>query len=104
RPSALNGHIMRGSGFRGLGRLAEARTAFQTALRHPPVGADALLGFAATALDLGDPRAAALASEHLVRGASRAEAYRGLVISYRQSGRNGDAQQTLEEARRRFPG
>ncbi len=104
QPNASNGHVMRGYALRGLGRLAEARTAFQTALRHPPVGADALLGFAATALDLGDAEAAAVAFEHLVRVAPSAEAYRGLVISYRQAGRDGDARQTLEEARRRFPG
>jgi Tfp pilus assembly protein PilF len=104
RPDSSNGHIMRGFALRGLGRLAEARTAFQTALRHPPVGSDALFGFAATALDLGDPSAAVAAYEHLVRVAPSADAYRGLVVSYSRAGRDGEAQRTLEEARRRFPG
>jgi tetratricopeptide (TPR) repeat protein len=104
QPNASNGHIMRGFALRGLGRLAEARTAFQTALRHPPVGADALLGFGATALDLGDAKAAAAAYEHLVQVAPSAEAYRGLVVSYQLAGRDVEARQTLEDARRRFPG
>jgi tetratricopeptide (TPR) repeat protein len=104
RPTASNGHVMRGFALRGLGRLADARTAFQDALRHPPFGADALLGFGATALELGDAKAAAAAYEHLVRAAPSAEAYRGLVVSYRQAGRDADARQALEDGRRLFPG
>jgi tetratricopeptide (TPR) repeat protein len=103
-PSASNGHVMRGFALRGLGRLDDARAAFQSALRNPPFGADALLGFGATALELGDAKAAAAAYEHLVRVAPSAEAYRGLVVSYRQAGRDAEARQALEDARRRFPG
>lgn len=103
RPDAPNGYVMRGFALRGLGRLADAQAAFQTALQRQGVGMDALYGLGATALDLGDATTAVRAFEQLVRVAPSAGAYRGLVIGYRQTGRDADANRVAEEARRRFP-
>lgn len=103
RGDVPNGYVMRGFALRGLGRLAEARASFETALRLPGVGQDALFGLAATALEQGDARTAAAGFEHLASVGPSADVYRGLIASYRQLGRDGDAARAIEEARRRFP-
>jgi tetratricopeptide (TPR) repeat protein len=83
RPDAPNGWVMKGVALRFLGRLGEARTSFQMALRLPQPPPAALLGLGATALEQGDFAMATRAFEELARAAPSPEAYRGLVASYR---------------------
>ena len=104
RPEAPNGHVMRGYALLGLGRPAEARASFERALRLPRAQPDALLGYGSAALQEGDTLAAVRSFEHLVHVAPSAEAYRGLVASYRQAGRSADAARTAAVGHERFPG
>ncbi len=103
RSDAPNGHVMRGNALRGLGRLTEARVAFEQPLHRPPVPVDALRGFAETSLALGDVGRATLAYERLVAEVSDADAFRGLIASYRQTGREADAARIAAVAHARFP-
>jgi len=93
-----------GFALRGLARFADAHASFERALSLPDAQPDALFGLAATALDLGDLRAAQGGFELLVRVAPTADAYRGLVESYRRAGRLPDADRAAAVARARFPG
>jgi tetratricopeptide (TPR) repeat protein len=104
RPGAPSGHVMRGFALRSLARFADAHASFERALALPDAQPDALFGLAATALDLGDLRAAQGGFERLVRVAPTADAYRGLVESYRRAGRLPDADRAAAVARARFPG
>jgi tetratricopeptide (TPR) repeat protein len=103
RPDVPNAYLVRGSALRGLRRFAEAEKAFETAVRLAPGMPDALLGLGATAIDAGDFATATQAFEGLVAVAPSADAYRGLVHSYRQTGRAEDAARTAAAARQRFP-
>src|SRR3989441_12443354 len=103
QPDVPNGHVVRGFALRGLERLDEARAAFQEALRLAPGLPDALLGLGATAIERGDFGEAAQAFERLVAIAPSADAYRGLVYSYRMAGRDEDTARVTAAAHERFP-
>jgi protein O-mannosyl-transferase len=102
-PDVPNAYVVRGFALRGLERHDEARQAFEAALRIAPTMPEALLGLGAGAIDQRDFAAAASAFERLVAVAPVADAWRGLVFSYRQLGRTEDAARAAATARERFP-
>ena len=87
-----------------MGRFKDAREAFEEALRRAPAQPEALLGLGATAIDLQDWSLATSTFERLIKVAPVQDAYRGLVYSYRQAGREADASDTAALARSLFPG
>jgi len=103
RPDQPNGHVVRGFALRGLGRLAEARAAFEEAVRVAPESPEALVGLGATALDESDFKLATSAFERLVKVLPSQDAYRGLASSYSQAGRDQDAARVAAKARELFP-
>ena len=103
RPDQPNGHIVRGFALRGLERLKEAQAAFEEAVRIAPESPEALVGLGATALDEDDFQLAASAFERLVKVLPSQDAYRGLVSSYSQAGRDEDAARVAAKARELFP-
>ncbi|TMA39392.1 MAG: tetratricopeptide repeat protein [Deltaproteobacteria bacterium] len=104
RPEIPNGYVVKGHALRGMGRFKEAREAFEEALRRAPAQPEALLGLGATAIDLQDWSLATSTFERLIKVAPVQDAYRGLVYSYRQAGREADASDTAALARSLFPG
>jgi protein O-mannosyl-transferase len=103
RPGAFEGYVVTGVALRGLGRLDEAQSAFEQALRLVPGQPEALLGLATTAAERRDIVLATSAFERLVQISPSRDAYRGLVSSYRQAGREDDAARAAEAAREHFP-
>ena len=95
--------LVTGVALRGLGRLDEAQSAFEQALRLVPGQPEALLGLATTAAERKDLALATSAFERLVQVSPSRDAYRGLVSSYRQAGRGEDAARAAGAARERFP-
>ena len=104
RPELPAGYVERGLALRGLQRLDEAQSAFEEALRLDPRRPEALLDLAAVALDKADFALAAATFERLIAVAPSQQAYRGLVYSYRNAGREFDAARVAAAARRRYPG
>ena len=104
RPDIPNGYVVKGHALRGLGRFQAAREAFEEAVRLAPTQPEALLGLGATAIDLKDWTLAASTFQRLIKVAPVPDAYRGLVYSYRQSGREADAADMAAVARELFPG
>ena len=104
RSDIPNAYVVKGHALRGLGRFKAAREAFEQAVRLAPTQPEALLGLGATAIDLQDWEGAASAFQRLIKVAPVQDAYRGLVYSYRQAGREADAADTAAVARELFPG
>jgi len=103
RPDIPNAWVVKGHALRGMNRLEEARAAFEEALRLAPTLPEALLGLGATTIDLKDWAASASVFERLVKVAPVPDAYRGLVFSYREGGRDAEAASVAAVAHQMFP-
>lgn len=92
---------LRGNTYIALGRLADARTAFETVLKKEPNNVDARFGLAE--LDLYSGRidgAQQLYQDALVRDGSNRKALLSLALLAAESGKNDKAQAYLEQALR----
>ena len=103
RPDVPNAYIVRGHALRGLGRPRDAIAAFDAALARAPDAIEALLGLGAAAFEAGDFERATPAFAQVVRAAPSSYAYRGLVLSLRETGRTGEARRIAAQAAGRYP-
>jgi protein O-GlcNAc transferase len=103
-PNNALGHANRGNALRSLGRLPEAKDAYEAALAVSPRSVDALNGLGTLAVLGGAPdEAVRLFRRALEQQPDLAEARLNLAVAELKRGRAGEARAEIAELLRRSP-